>query len=49
MLGYCTGPEQDTQLVVTPMDKARELCRGLPRQVVLHADRGTQSTRHQLR
>ena len=48
VLGYCMGPRQDTQLVVTALDKARELRGELPRQVVLHADRGTQFTSHQL-
>ena len=48
VLGYCIGPRQDTQLVMTAIDKAQGLRGELPGQVVLHADCGTQFTSHQL-
>ena len=48
VLRYCVGSRQDLQLVMTATGTARELCRELPRQVVRHADHGTQSTSHQL-
>ncbi|MGP5242549.1 IS3 family transposase [Corynebacterium flavescens] len=44
VLGFSMGPKQDTDLVVTALDKARALRGELPGQVVLHADRGTQFT-----
>lgn len=48
VIGYAMGSKQDTNLVVTALENAQRLQGGLPKYVVLHADRGTQFTSHQL-
>lgn len=48
VVGYAMGPAQDTNLVVSALNNAHATRGKLPDKVVLHADRGTQFTSHQL-
>lgn len=48
VIGYAMGPKQDTDLVVTALNKARGMRSSLPEKVILHADRGAQFTSDQL-